>query len=61
MRIFHTDELPKYGITETDVSKIHKAVKAGEQDSVVLVAASKERCRDALKAVVERAQVAVKG
>ncbi|MHA2220803.1 MAG: Glu-tRNA(Gln) amidotransferase subunit GatE [Candidatus Thorarchaeota archaeon] len=59
--IFHTDELPKYGITETDVSKIRKAVKAGEQDSVVLVAASKERCRDALKAVVERAQVAVKG
>jgi glutamyl-tRNA(Gln) amidotransferase subunit E len=59
--IFHTDELPKYGITETDVSKIYKAVKAGEQDAVVLVAAPKERCRDALKAVVDRAQVAVKG
>ncbi|MHA2358911.1 MAG: Glu-tRNA(Gln) amidotransferase subunit GatE, partial [Candidatus Thorarchaeota archaeon] len=59
--IFHTDELPKYGITETDVSKIRKAVKASEQDSVVLVAASKERCRDALKAVVERAQVAAEG
>ncbi|MHA2025944.1 MAG: Glu-tRNA(Gln) amidotransferase subunit GatE [Candidatus Thorarchaeota archaeon] len=59
--IFHTDELPKYGITKTNVSKIRKAVKAGEQDSVVLVAASKERCRDALKAVVERAQIAAKG
>jgi glutamyl-tRNA(Gln) amidotransferase subunit E len=59
--IFHTDELPKYGITEADVSKIHKAVKAGEQDAFVLVAASKGRCKDALNAVVGRAQVAVKG
>ena len=59
--IFHTDELPKYGITETDVSKIRKAVKAGEQDAVVLVASLKERCKDALNAVVDRAQVAVKG
>ncbi len=59
--IFHTDELPKYGITETDVSEIRKAVKAGKQDAAVLVAASKERCTDALIAVVDRAQVAVKG
>ncbi len=59
--IFHTDELPKYGITETDVSETRKAVKAGKQDAVVLVAASKERCTDALIAVVDRAQVAVKG
>ena len=59
--IFHTDELPKYGITEADVSMIRKSVKAGEQDAVVLVAASTGRCKDALKAVVDRAQVAVKG
>jgi glutamyl-tRNA(Gln) amidotransferase subunit E len=59
--IFHTDELPKYGITDTDVSKIRKSVKAGDQDAVVLVAALKERCRDALSAVVDRAQETVKG
>ncbi len=59
--IFHTDELPKYGITDTDVSKLRKSVKAGEQDAVVFVAAPKEQCRDALVAVVNRAKEAVKG
>jgi len=59
--IFHTDELPKYGITDSDVAKIRKAVNAGEQDAVVLVAALKGKCRDALNALVERAQVATKG
>jgi glutamyl-tRNA(Gln) amidotransferase subunit E len=43
------------------VSKIRKSVKAGDQDAVVLVAALKERCRDALSAVVDRAQETVKG
>ncbi|MFW9982018.1 MAG: Glu-tRNA(Gln) amidotransferase subunit GatE [Candidatus Thorarchaeota archaeon] len=59
--IFHTDELPKYGITDTDVSKLRKSVKAGEQDAVVFVAAPKEQCRDALVAVINRAKEAVKG
>jgi glutamyl-tRNA(Gln) amidotransferase subunit E len=59
--IFHTDELPKYGITDADVTKLKKSVKAGEQDAVVLVASSKEKCKDALKAVVERARKAAEG
>jgi glutamyl-tRNA(Gln) amidotransferase subunit E len=59
--IFHTDELPKYGITDTDVSKFKKLVKAKEQDAVVLVASSKEECKDALEAVVDRARVALEG
>jgi glutamyl-tRNA(Gln) amidotransferase subunit E len=59
--IFHTDELPKYGITDTDISKFRKVVDADEQDAVVLVASSKENCKDALEAVVDRARVAVEG
>ncbi len=59
--IFHTDELPKYGITDIDVSKIRKLVNADERDAVVLVASSKEKCKDALDAVVNRAKVAVEG
>ena len=59
--IFHTDELPKYGITDTDISKLRESVQASEQDAVVLVAAPKEQCRDALVAVVDRAKEAVKG
>ncbi|MHA1964323.1 MAG: Glu-tRNA(Gln) amidotransferase subunit GatE [Candidatus Thorarchaeota archaeon] len=59
--IFHTDELPKYGITDTDVSKLKKMVNASEGDGVVLVASSKERCKDALEAVIDRAREAVIG
>jgi glutamyl-tRNA(Gln) amidotransferase subunit E len=59
--IFHTDELPKYGITDTDVSKLRKKVNADEQDAVVLVASLKGRCQDALEAVIDRAREAVKG
>ena len=59
--IFHTDELPKYGITDTDVSEIRKILNAKEEDAVVLVASSKNKCRDALKAVVNRARDAIQG
>lgn len=59
--IFHTDELPKYGISETDVSMMRKTLNAAEQDAIVLVAASKDRCKDALNAVIDRAKVAAKG
>lgn len=59
--IFHTDELPKYGIAESEVMKIRGEVQAGETDAVVLVAASKEKCQDALNAVADRARAAVNG
>lgn len=59
--IFHTDELPKYGITKSDVSNLKHAVKAKEQDAVIIVAASQEKCKKALTAVIERAREAVKG
>jgi glutamyl-tRNA(Gln) amidotransferase subunit E len=59
--IFHTDELPKYGITEAEVDQLRKVLKAKEQDAVVIVAAPSENCQSALEAVVERAQEAVIG
>jgi glutamyl-tRNA(Gln) amidotransferase subunit E len=59
--IFHTDELPAYGITVEEVEKLRKAAKAEEKDAVVFVADSTENSRDALKAVVERAREAIKG
>jgi len=59
--IFHTDEMPNYGITEQETEAVRKAVTAAEQDAVVFVADTEENVRDALKAVVERAQEAVNG
>ena len=57
--IFHTDEMPNYGITVEEVEALRKAVDAGEGDAVVFVADTAENVLDALKAVVERAQEAV--
>jgi glutamyl-tRNA(Gln) amidotransferase subunit E len=58
--IFHTDELPAYGITTDEVEGLRKIVKPEEQDAVVFVADSRENARDALRAVVERAREAVR-
>ena len=59
--IFHTDELPAYGVTAEEVEALRKAVGAGEEDAVVFVADIPENAADALRAVVERAQEAIAG
>jgi glutamyl-tRNA(Gln) amidotransferase subunit E len=59
--IFHTDELPKYGITSSDVANLRTSMNADDVDAVVIVAAAKRNCEDALKAVLERAQAALEG
>lgn len=59
--IFHTDELPAYGITDEEVEKLRKAVNARGEDAVVFVADNPENAEDALKAVVERSREAIKG
>jgi len=59
--IFHTDELPAYGITAEEVAELRKSVDAEEQDAIVLVADSPENAKDALKAVIERARETLKG
>ena len=59
--IFHTDELPAYGIRAEEVSELKKFMKAKEQDAVVFVADTLENATDALEAVTERAQEALEG
>jgi glutamyl-tRNA(Gln) amidotransferase subunit E len=59
--VFHTDELPAYGITAQEVEALKRTVNAGPNDAVVFVADTPENARDALKAVLERALEALKG
>jgi glutamyl-tRNA(Gln) amidotransferase subunit E len=59
--IFHTDELPAYGITVEEVENLRKSAEASDEDAVVFVADSLENSEDALRAVVERAREALGG
>jgi glutamyl-tRNA(Gln) amidotransferase subunit E len=59
--IFHTDELPKYGISENDVKNLRSKTGANEQDAIVIVAAPEKNCIDALKAVLDRARQTIIG
>ncbi len=59
--IFHSDEMPSYGIAPEEVEAVRKSVGAGEMDAFVFVADTAENVADALKAVVERAQELVRG
>jgi len=56
--IFHSDELPKYGITADEVAKVFSALKGDpEKDAFVIVADKEDKARRALQAVVERARL----
>jgi glutamyl-tRNA(Gln) amidotransferase subunit E len=59
--LFHTDELPAYGISPEEVVEVKKRVGASENDAAVIIAGKRENASDALKAVVERARQALIG
>jgi len=58
--IFHTDEMPAYGVTEQELEQLGQILKKQPQDAVVFVADTPENATDALRAVTERAKVALK-
>jgi len=59
--IFHTDELPVYGITDEEVEALRAAVGAEPDDAVALVADDSETAELAIDAVAERAETAIEG
>ncbi|NYB51014.1 MAG: Glu-tRNA(Gln) amidotransferase subunit GatE [Methanobacteriaceae archaeon] len=59
--IFHTDELPAYGITKEEVEKVKEFLKLAENDAFILVADKERKARNALREVQRRAKMAMKG
>jgi len=57
--IFHSDELPAYGIDSSHVERVARSLGCGELDGFVIVADSLDNVKDGLRAVVERAREAV--
>jgi len=60
--IFHTDELPRYGITAREKETLMRFLNAANDDAVVILADdSEKKCVDAISAVIERAEEAIQG
>lgn len=59
--IFHSDELPNYGITEIEVSDVKRVLNADEADAFVLLGGRPEIIQEALEAVKTRAKEAIHG
>ncbi len=59
--IFHSDELPAYGIRREEVDAVRKALRLGEQDAFVLVADEEGRARGAVEEMRSRAEDALRG
>jgi glutamyl-tRNA(Gln) amidotransferase subunit E len=59
--VFHTDELPAYGVTDSEVEALRDAVGAAPEDGVALVADGEEVAENAIGAVAERAAAAIEG
>ncbi|MBI2665930.1 Glu-tRNA(Gln) amidotransferase subunit GatE [Candidatus Woesearchaeota archaeon] len=59
--IFHSDELPNYGITELEVLRIRKKLRCERGDGFVIVADTHTKSYAALEAVHERAKEALLG
>mgnify|MGYP000271209731 CR=1 FL=1 len=51
--LFHSDELPKYGITQEEVDSVRKELSCGEDDGFILVAHEKEYAKESLEYILE--------
>ena len=58
--IFHTDELPSYGITQEEVDDVNKIIGASLGDSFIMVADEDKKARNALLEVQRRANTAIR-
>ena len=59
--IFHSDELPNYGIEKDDVEKLREMLKLQKDDGFLIIAGPKDKIEFALDAVINRIKDAKNG
>ena len=59
--LFHTDELPAYGITQEEVDKLREFLDAKPEDAIIIVAHNPDIAESALEEVIRRAKLAFEG
>lgn len=59
--IFHSDELPNYGIEQNDVDQLKNSIKVGNNDGFLIISGSKEKIEFAVAATINRIREAKNG
>ncbi|MCS4537763.1 MAG: Glu-tRNA(Gln) amidotransferase subunit GatE [Thaumarchaeota archaeon] len=59
--LFHSDELPAYGITEGEVSAVKKHLQINNNDAFILLSGPRSNVSVAMNALIERAKYALAG
>lgn len=59
--IFHTDELPAYGVSAAEVRHLRDRVGGAVDDCIILIAGPKKKALCAVQQVVRRAEIALVG
>ncbi|MCP8308010.1 MAG: Glu-tRNA(Gln) amidotransferase subunit GatE [archaeon] len=59
--IFHSDELPSYGIKMNEIDSLKKLLEISNKDAFILLAGPKDNIFDAMMALIERAKDALQG
>ena len=55
--LFHSDELPNYGITQEEVNVIFKELKCNKKDAFIIIGDEEKKARKALSLVIERVKI----
>jgi len=59
--VFHSDELPNYGINDSDVDKVRKHLELADKDGFLIIAGEDSKLDYAVNSIVKRIQDAVNG
>ena len=59
--VFHSDELPNYGITEEEVKEVRSRLALAESDAFIIVGGPSEKVRFASDAIIRRLKVSMAG
>ena len=59
--VFHSDELPNYGITEGEVAAVRSRLLVDDKDAFVIVGGPKDMAKFASDAIIRRLQTALTG
>jgi glutamyl-tRNA(Gln) amidotransferase subunit E len=59
--VFHSDELPNYGITEEEVAAVKQRLQMNDMDAFVILGGPNDKVEFASNAIIQRLKVAVEG